>query len=83
MAKGRPKGSGPEKAVSSFRFSKETFSRLDEMLVNPPDMLFDGFRGYPRSRTELLELLVYLASEQRLQIVEPPIVFVAHSYYHS
>lgn len=75
MAKGRPKGERDAKLVSSFRFSKETFNRIDEMLVNPPTLLFDGFRGYPRSRTELLELLVYLASESKLQLVdstEPP-----------
>lgn len=72
MAKGRPKGNKPLKAMSSFRFDKVTFDRIDEMLINPPLLLFDGFRGYPRSRTELLELLVYLASEKRLQLVDPP-----------
>lgn len=71
MAKGRPKGQQPAKAISSFRFTKETFDRIDEMLVNPPPLLFDGFRGYPRSRTELLELLVYLAAESKLQLADP------------
>ncbi len=64
MAKGRPKGKVPTKTMVSFRFSEDTMNRMDSMLVNPPLILFDSFRGYPRSRTELIELLIFQAAQQ-------------------
>lgn len=71
MAKARRKRKVPPKTMVSFRFSEETMIRMDTMLVNPPLMLFDNFRGYPRTRTELIELLIFLASQQMTQTTNP------------
>lgn len=51
----------------AFRFQAETVERMDKVLEQPPQYLFDGFRGFPRTRTELIEVLLYMVAEQKLQ----------------
>lgn len=71
MAKQRAKRKVQPKTMVSFRFAEDTMNKMDSMLVNPPLMLFDSFRGYPRTRTELIELLIRLASQQQTQTTNP------------
>ncbi len=72
MPKGRPKGKEKIRRMVAFRFQAETVERMDKVLETPPQYLFDGFRGYPRTRTELIEVLLYMVSEQKLQAANPP-----------
>lgn len=52
-----------DRTQTTCRFSKATVKRMDQLIADPPAELIDALRGGPRSRTELIELLVFKAAE--------------------
>jgi hypothetical protein len=38
---------------------------MEGLITNPPPIIFDAVRGGPRSRTELIEMLVKRAVEEQ------------------
>lgn len=48
----------------SFRFDAKTVKAMDRLLTNPPSVVIDPAKGAPRSRTELLEVLIECAARK-------------------